>query len=159
MLAVEDFASRMIPYLQSAGVVGHQLTDSERSTLLAAAPLVQERMTVLSECVGMLSFLFVSSENLLIEDDAREGLPENAGEVLAAAIQVIEGLDDFDAESLQSGLSTKLIEQMELKPKFAFGALRTAISGRRVSPPLFESMVILGREETLKRLTSFARSV
>lgn len=159
MLAVDDFANRMIPYLQSAGVVGHQMTDAERAILLAAAPLVQERMTVLSECVGMLSFLFVSSENLLIEDDAREGLPENAGEVLAAAIQVIEGLDDFDAESLQSGLSTKLIEQMELKPKFAFGALRTAISGRRVSPPLFESMVILGREETLKRLTSFARSV
>jgi glutamyl-tRNA synthetase len=127
--------------------------------LLAAAPLVQERMTVLSEAVGMLSFLFVDSENLVIEDDARQGLPENAAEVLAAAIGAIESIAEFNAAELQQVLSNVLIEQMELKPKFAFGALRTAISGRRVSPPLFESMEILGKEETLKRLASFARSV
>jgi glutamyl-tRNA synthetase len=103
--------------------------------------------------------LFVDSENLVIEDDARQGLPENAAEVLAAAIGAIESIAEFNAAELQQVLSNVLIEQMELKPKFAFGALRTAISGRRVSPPLFESMEILGKEETLKRLASFARSV
>jgi len=159
LLSVDDFAERLIPYLQSAGVLGHQISDAQRATLKAAAPLVQERMVVLSEAPGLLGFLFKTADEIVIEDDAREGMPENVGEVLAAAIGALENVSDFKTEAIQEALNHALIEVLELKPRFAFGPLRTGISGRRISPPLFESMEILGKEETIQRLAAFARTV
>ena len=57
---------------------------------------------------------------------------------------------------IQAALEHELIEVMELKPRIAYGPLRTAISGKRISPPLFESMEILGRDKTLARLERFS---
>ena len=65
---------------------------------------------------------------------------------------MLDPLEDFTAETLQAVLKTKLVEEMEIKPRFAFGPLRTALSGRRISPPLFESMEILGKDVTMGRL-------
>ena len=160
LLSPEDFESRIVPYLQSAGVVGAELTDRDREILKAAAPLIQERVTVLSEAVAMLGFLFINASDLVVEDDAKAGLPENTKDVLIAAIAAIEPIAevDFKTDALQSALNEALIEKLELKPRIAFGPLRTAISGRRVSPPLFESMEILGKAETLARLKAFAET-
>jgi glutamyl-tRNA synthetase len=156
-LALEDFTKRLIPYLQKDSVVSDPATAQELEILATAAPLIQERIQVLSECVGMLSFLFVDSSKIQIEDDARKGMPENAKAIVSAAIEAISSLDDFSTEQIQNLLNKVLIEDMGEKPKNAFGPLRTAISGRRVSPPLFESMEILGKAETLARLELFAR--
>ena len=157
MLDLDDFTARMIPYLQSAGVLGAQLTPEQHKILTAAAPLVQERMTVLSEAVGMLKFLFISVADLEIEADALAGLPDNAVEIVTAAIEALSNLDEFTTEAIQQALTTKLVDDMQQKPRNAFGPVRTAISGRRVSPPLFESMEILGREESQARLRAFAQ--
>jgi glutamyl-tRNA synthetase len=157
-LAAKDFANRLVPYLVSGKVLSDPATAQELEILEKAAPLVQERITVLGEAVGMLGFLFVDSSKISIEDDARKGLPENAKEIVAAAIAAISALDDFTTDALQAALNKALVEDMGEKPKNAFGPLRTAISGRRVSPPLFESMEILGKAETLARLELFARS-
>jgi glutamyl-tRNA synthetase len=157
LLTPDDFRGRLVPYLQSAGVLPSLLNEKQESILRAAAPLVQERMTVLSEAVGLLKFLFISNEQLEIEEDALAGLPENAAEIAQAALEVIESLPTFDTASLQEALNAKLVEELGLKPRNAFGPVRTAISGRRVSPPLFESMEILGREESVARLRSFAQ--
>jgi glutamyl-tRNA synthetase len=161
LLAPEDFEARLVPYLQSAGVVGSSLTAREQEILSAAAPLIQERIVVLSEAPGMLGFLFKSAEDIEIEDDAKAGLPENSAEIVAAAIATIEPIAeaDFNTENLQNSLNAALIENLGLKPRNAFGPLRTAISGRRVSPPLFESFEILGKAETIARLTRFAQAV
>ncbi|MFM5904025.1 MAG: glutamate--tRNA ligase [Microbacteriaceae bacterium] len=159
LLEASDFESRLVPYLQKAGVVGENLDAREREILKAGAPLIQERIVVLSECVGMLGFLFKTADQIEIEADALEGLPENTTSVLGAAAQVIEALDEFTTAKLQEALNVTLIEDMGLKPRFAFGPLRTAVSGRRISPPLFESMEILGKEETLERLKAFARTL
>jgi glutamyl-tRNA synthetase len=159
LLDIDDFAARLVPYLQSAGVLGHEPTAEQLALLRAAAPLVQERMTVLSEAPDLLSFLFVTADQIVIQEDAREGMPENTEAVLAAAIVVLQTLDDFSTDSIQAALNAKLIEELQLKPRFAFGPLRTGISGRRISPPLFESMELLGRDETIKRLESFARAL
>ncbi len=158
MLTPGDFKTRLIPYLQSAGILGAELSAEQERVLEEAAPLIQERVTVLSEAAGMLGFLFISGSDLVIEEDAKTGLPQNAKEILLAAIQAIEPLaeEDFVTETLQATLQRALIEELELKPRNAFGPLRTGISGRRVSPPLFESMQILGKAETLARLRSFA---
>ena len=76
---------------------------------------------------------------------------------MLASISALEGVE-WSTEAIQNSLNQKLIEEMELKPRIAFGPLRTAISGRRVSPPLFESMEILGRDVSIARLETFARN-
>ena len=159
LLSLEDFTKRIIPYLQSAGVIGAIVTDDELAILTQAAPLIQERIVVLSEAVPMLSFLFVTADQIVVEDDAKTGLPENSKETTEAAIAVLENLDVFETAKIQEVLNQKLIEEMAQKPRNAFGPLRTAISGKRISPPLFESMEILGKAETLARLSLFARSL
>ena len=159
LLSLEDFTKRIIPYLQSAGVIGAIVTDDELAILTQAAPLIQERIVVLSEAVPMLSFLFVTADQIVVEDDAKTGLPENSKEITEAAIAVLENLDVFETAKIQEVLNQKLIEEMAQKPRNAFGPLRTAISGKRISPPLFESMEILGKAETLARLSLFARSL
>jgi glutamyl-tRNA synthetase len=159
LLGIEDFTKRIIPYLQSAGVLGSTVTDAELEILTKAAPLIQERIVVLSEAVPMLSFLFVTADQITVEDDAKSGLPENSKEITEAAISSLEGLAEFETAKIQEVLTQKLIEEMAQKPRNAFGPLRTAISGKRISPPLFESMEILGKEETIARLSLFARGL
>jgi len=157
-LSPEDFANRLIPYLQKGDVLSTPPTAAELEILTKAAPLIQERITVLGEAKDMLSFLFTDSSKIAIDEDARKGLPENAKQIVAAATAAIFALDDFTTDALHDLLNKVLVEDMGEKPKNAFGPLRTAITGRRVSPPLFESMEILGKAETLARLELFARS-
>jgi glutamyl-tRNA synthetase len=159
LLSLEDFTKRIIPYLQSAGVLGATVSSAEVEVLAKAAPLIQERIVVLSEAVPMLSFLFVTSEAIVVEEDAKAGLPDNSKEITEAAISALEGLASFETANIQEVLNQKLIEEMAQKPRNAFGPLRTAISGKRISPPLFESMEILGKAETLARLSLFAQGL
>jgi glutamyl-tRNA synthetase len=157
-LRPEDFANRLVPYLQKGDVLSNPPTAAELEILSKAAPLIQERITVLGEATSMLGFLFTDSSKITIDEDARKGLPENAKAIAAAATAAISDLDNFTTDALHDLLNKVLVEDMGEKPKNAFGPLRTAISGRRVSPPLFESMEILGKAETLARLELFARS-
>jgi len=157
-LSAEDFANRLIPYLQKGEVLSTPPTPAQLEILGKGAPLIQERITVLGEAKDMLGFLFTDSSKITIDEDARKGLPENAKQIVAAATAAISDLDDFTTDALHDLLNKVLVEDMGEKPKNAFGPLRTAITGRRVSPPLFESMEILGKAETLARLELFARS-
>ena len=161
LLTIEDFKSRLIPYLQSAGVIGASVSSEEDAILSAAAPLIQERLQVLSEAPDLLSFLFKKASEITIDEDALAGMPENVAEVLAAAVSAISEIEEsnFKTAPVQEALNHALIEVLGLKPRFAFGPLRTGISGRRISPPLFESMEILGKSETIARLEAFARTV
>lgn len=152
LLDVADFAERTIPYLQTAGVLGADVTDAERAILAEAAPLVQERIGLLGEAPAMLGFLFTDAAALEFQEDALKSLPANTVEVLSAAITALEGVEDFTTEPIQETLKSALIDGLELKPRIAYGPLRVGISGRRISPPLFESMEILGKAETLARL-------
>jgi glutamyl-tRNA synthetase len=153
LLDPEDFEQRLIPYLRAQGLVATPPTDKQLEILKASAPLVQERITVLSESVEMLRFLFVDSVSY--EDDAVDKLPGNTLDVLDASIEALESIEKWATEEIQSALQTALIDKLELKPRIAFGPLRSAVSGRRVSPPLFESLEILGKEKTLERLREF----
>lgn len=161
LLDVADFAERTIPYLVAAGVLTEPLSDQQRAILTAAAPLVQERVQVLGETPGMLGFLFTTADSLVIDDDARSTLPENAGLIIAASIGALEDVPEAEwtHDAIQSALRDALVEGLELKPRVAFTPARVAISGRRVSPPLFESMEILGKPETLARLDRLSASL
>lgn len=158
LLAPDDFRDRLVPYLHRAGLVGaatrEGLGERERAVLDAGAPLVQERVTLLGEAVGMLGFLFVADPDLVVEDEARAGLRPEAADVLAAAASALVGVEDFTTAAVQEVLQATLVDGLGIKPRFAFTPLRTAVSGRRVSPPLFESMEILGKESTLARIAA-----
>jgi glutamyl-tRNA synthetase len=157
-LTAADFQARLVPYLQAGNVISNPATSAELAILSKAAPLIQERITVLGESVGMLSFLFTTSNMIEIEEDAKKALPENSKAIVTAALEALQGLNDFSTDAIHDLMNQVLVESMGEKPRNAFGPLRTAISGRKVSPPLFESMEILGKAETLARLELFARS-
>ena len=153
LLEPSDFASRLLPYMQREQVISETATEKELQTLSEVAPLLQERLTVLGDAPGMVSFLF--NEKIEFEPEAIKQLPENAADIASSAADALRGLADFTTGAIQELLSKVLIEQQGLKPRDAFGVVRTAISGRRVTPPLFESMEILGKDLTLARLDAF----
>jgi glutamyl-tRNA synthetase len=158
LLALDDFAQRLVPYLQAAGVVGAELTHDEQRMLDAAAPLVQERMQLLGEAPDLLSFLFTTADALSYDDAAVQALKDDAPEVLAASRGALAGVPhtQWDIDLVQEVLQNTLITGMGMKPRLAYGPLRVAVSGRRISPPLFESMVLIGKDETLARLDRLA---
>lgn len=103
----------------------------------------------------MLGFLFADDADISMADDALKGMPDNLADVLDAGIAALDALHQWTAESVQEALRRVLVEEMGVKPRKAFGPIRTGISGRRISPPLFESMVILGKDSSLARLRAF----
>ena len=155
-MEADDFRNRLVPYLQAAGVVGEELSAHEEQILTEAAPLVQERMQLLGEAPKLLAFLFKADEEITIADDARKQLKESAPQVLAAALEALEALEVWDAASIESALRSAIVEGLEIKPRLAFGPVRIAVSGERISPPLFESMEILGKESSLNRVRALA---
>lgn len=156
MLSVEEITERAIPYLQKGGVIGEPVTDDERTLLAKAMPLVAERINKLTEAVDMLAFLF-TSEVAYDEADVEKVLDAQGLEVVDAAAEALTALDTWDTASIEAALRGKLVEELGLKPRVAFGPVRVAVTGRRVSPPLFESLELLGREESLRRLATVPR--
>jgi glutamyl-tRNA synthetase len=155
MLSVDELADRVVPYLQAAQLIGDDVSPGEREMLAAAAPLIHERMTTLAESVDMIGFLFVPDEAFGIDPaDEAKLLDESGREVVQTAYDAVSGLDTWDTPSIEAALRTSLIDGLGLKPRNAFGPVRVAITGRRVSPPLFESMELLGRERSLARLAA-----
>jgi glutamyl-tRNA synthetase len=149
-LPVDDFARRVEPYLVAE--VG-PLDDAGRELLAAAAPLVQERSVVLTDAARMLRFLFVDESAFAVEPDAAEkNLGPAAAPVLDAALTGLDAVPDWTAPAIEDALKASLIDGLGLKPRQAFAPVRVAVSGRTVSPPLYESMELLGRERSLARL-------
>jgi glutamyl-tRNA synthetase len=144
-----DFARRLVPYLAREGVT----VSADDAVLAAGAPLVQERSQVLSDAARMLKFLFVADEDFELDADAAaKTLGADAVPVLDAAVKGLEQVADWTAAAIEESLKASLVDGLGLKPRKAFGPVRVAISGRTVSPPLYESMELLGRERSMRRL-------
>ena len=154
-LSVEELTARLVPVLQAAEVLDDEVTDEQRALLAAAAPLVHERMTTLTESVDMLGFLFVDEDAFERDPaDAEKLLNEDGKGVVKAAHDALAALDAWETAAIDEALRKALVEDLGLKPRNAFGPVRVAITGRRVSPPLFESLELLGRDRALARLSS-----
>jgi len=104
---------------------------------------------------------FVTTESLEYTPDALATLPENVGLVLTGAINALEDipLSEWNHETIQAALAAALVDDLGLKPRIAYGPLRVAVAGRKVSPPLFESMHILGKAETIARLDKLVKAL
>ena len=152
LLGRDEFEERLIPYLREAGIVHESLSDREREILHAAAPLVQERMQLLGEAPGLLGFLFRADDQIEIAEDARKQLKESAPQVLDAARAALGDLQTWEAAPIEQALRDAIVEGLGIKPRLAFGPVRIAVSGARISPPLFESLEILGRDSSLARI-------
>ena len=153
-LTVADLTQRMVPHLQSAGILGEQVSDEQLALLANATPLVHERMTTLGESVEMLGFLFMDDATFAVDpDDAAKLLNEDGRSVVKAAHDALAVLSSWDTTSIDEALRSALVEDLGLKPRHAFGPVRVAVTGRRISPPLFESLELLGRDRSLSRLS------
>ena len=144
-----EFLNRALPFLKDAGVING--SDSEIELVKKALPIIQERIVKLGEIPAMLKFLFVSE--LAIESDSKEKIKDDQSkQVLKRSLEVLEPLSTWSHVSIEGALRTALIEEMALKPRIAFGAVRIAVTGSHISPPLFESMELLGKEATIARI-------
>ena len=157
-LDADELAARIVGHLSLTGVLVEP-TASQIKLIRAATPLVQERMQLLSESEGMLAFLLVDDADLVIQDDARAQLRDDAAAVLDMAIPALEALPNWVAGDIEAALRAVLVDGLGIKPKFAFTPLRVGVTGRRISPPLFESMEILGGDSSLTRLRSLRASL
>jgi glutamyl-tRNA synthetase len=157
LLAPEEFAARVLPFLIGAGLVADPPTEAQSRLLTAAAPLVQQRVRVLTEAVGMLAFLFADESDFTVDPTAAAKVLGPAAEpVLTASVDALAATAAWDAATIEGCLKGALVEGLGRKPKQAFAPVRVAISGRTVSPPLYESMELLGRERSLARLRAAA---
>jgi glutamyl-tRNA synthetase len=151
LLDTTDLADRLVRYMVEAGLLDGG-DDVATAVVRAATPLVAERVTTLQDAAAMLGFLVVADNDLTVEDDALNALKANAAEVLEASTTALDGVADWQAASIEAALREELVDGLGIKPRLAFGPARVAVTGRRVSPPLFESMELLGRDSTMSRL-------
>ncbi|HSX66158.1 glutamate--tRNA ligase, partial [Nocardioides sp.] len=155
LLSLDEITHRVLPFLKEAGVVSDPVNDADARMLELAMPLVAERINKLTEAAPMLGFLFVDEADFERDpDDVAKVLDETGRGVVQASYDALSGLREWSTAAIEEALRVALIEGMELKPRVAFGPVRVAVTGRRVSPPLFESMELLGRERSLARLQS-----
>lgn len=142
-LPVDELASRLVAFMG---------LDGQAAEVVAkATPLVQERVSTLLEAAGMVGFLL--DERFTVDPEAaHRQLGHDARPVIEAALAALDALTSFAAAEIEAGLRSALVDGLGLKPKHAFGPVRVAITGSAVSPPLFESMELLGRDRSMVRL-------
>jgi glutamyl-tRNA synthetase len=143
-LPPDEFAHALILWLGEEGY------DWDAQLVRRAAPLVQEKIQRFDEFPGFAGFLFHD-----VEPDPAD--LDGGAPVVAAARQALAGLEPFTAEAIEAALRA-VLEQLGLKPRQGFQPIRVAVTGSRVSPGLFESIELLGRETTLRRLDAAARA-
>ena len=134
-LPPDEYADRLVAYLRERGY------EWDEQLVRKAAPLVQEKIATLGEFPEFAGFLFARPE----PDAAADGA------VLPAAAEALEQVEPFDASSIEAALR-ELAERLGLKPRDAFQPIRLAVTGSTVSPGLFESLELLGKEESLVRI-------
>ena len=165
LLAPEDFRDRVVPFLHRAGLVSAasyaELAGDEARILDEACPLIQTRIQLLGDAPSMLGFLFTEDDKLEMDEKSVRKLKDNAPEVLQAALLALDPLEgpEWTTDTLEQALREAVVDGLELKPRLAFGPIRVAVTGNQVSPPLFESMEILGRDSSLARIRALLASL
>jgi glutamyl-tRNA synthetase len=145
-LAVEDLAKRIFPYFKAKGI------DADLATVEKITPIIQERLQTLEDAPDLAGFFFdedvtVNKEDLI----AKKTTQEESLMILKEIYKVISGLSEINHETAEPQMRD-LVEKLGYKPGQIFGILRVAVTGRMVSPPLFETMEIIGQEKVNSRI-------
>ncbi len=150
-LPLDEFLAWALPFLTKAKVISG--TPEEIAVVKSALPIIQERITRLNEVPPMLKFLFV--KEFAVEAESLSKVTDAASkDVLKRAITELTPLTVWTHDSIEAALRSSLIEEMGLKPRIAFGSVRIAVTGSTISPPLFESMELLGKNVSLERISA-----
>jgi len=147
-MPLEDLVARIGQFLVTGGVLDEPVRDEQRAVLARVVPLIQERMKRLDEAPGQLRFFFHDQEP---DERAAAMLTAEYAPTLEAALETLSSVESFTAAAIQEAM-TVWAEQAGLKKKVAFQPVRAAVTGSLVSPPLFESLEILGRERSVERV-------
>ncbi|WP_082983018.1 glutamate--tRNA ligase [Mycobacterium sp. 1423905.2] len=154
LLDPADFAGRLREFFAAHG----RRIDLDEAAFAVAADLVQTRIVVLSDAWELLKFLN-DDEYAIDPKAAAKELSAEGGPVLDVALVALNGVTEWTATAIEVALKTALIEELGLKPRKAFGPIRVAATGTTISPPLFESLELLGRDRTLHRLQAAREQV
>ena len=148
-LDIDKFLEWSIPFLIKSQVISG--TPEEINVVKSALPIIQERIVKLSEIPQMLNFLFV--KNFSVDpEELPKLLDDSSQKVLSTALAKVENLTDWTHQKIEEVLRIALIEDLGLKPRIAFSAIRIAVTGSHISPPLFESLELLGKERSIARI-------
>jgi len=153
-LTIDDFLSRALPFLLKDGVISG--TENEIEVVKSALPIIQERIARMNEVTAMLKFLFVDQVEFEAES-AQKIAEEPSQHVIAKALEVLAGLNEWKHDQIEAKLRAALLDELGLKPRVAFGPVRIAVTGSHISPPLFESMELLGKDRSIARLKAAVR--
>jgi glutamyl-tRNA synthetase len=150
-LTIDEFLKWSLPFLTKAGIITG--TDSEIALVKSALPIIQERIVKLDEVPQMLKFLFV--KEFAVEAESVSKITDSVSkDILKRSLKELEPLTSWTHENIEASLRASLIEEMGLKPRIAFTAVRIATTGSTISPPLFESMELLGKDASLARIAA-----
>ncbi len=145
-LDTADLARRLRPFFVRAGYT------VDDDLLLKIVPLIRERVTVLTDAPEVAGFFFMKTVQPDPYDLVAKGLtPAQSAEVTRRVYEVLAGLPDLRLETAEPPMRT-LVEELELSAGQVFGILRVAVTGQKVSPPLFESIELIPRETVLERV-------
>jgi glutamyl-tRNA synthetase len=150
-LSAEEFVDRMMPWLVGAGLATIEDLGNRREWLLKLVPLVSERVKRFDEIAPMVRFLFEAAVEIDPAARAKALVVEGVPQALSSARVALADLPSFEGPSIEEAIRA-VPEELGLKPKVVFQAVRVAVTGTTVSPPLFESLELLGREKALSRL-------
>jgi glutamyl-tRNA synthetase len=161
-LEPDELADRLVPHLVADGVLPEAPEGAARERLVQLAELVGTRIVVLADATPLIRPFYVADDALEIDGEAFAQLTTESAHVLdagAAALSDLAERGEWSAAAIERTLRASLVDGLGLKARLAFGPLRTAVSGQLVSPPLFESMEILGPDATLARIRRLRRSL
>jgi glutamyl-tRNA synthetase len=148
-LSIEEFLTRSLPFLTKAKVISGSA--EEIKVVKLSLPIIQERIMKLSEIPQMLNFLFV--KNFTIDQSEVSKIRDkSAQQVLLTSANRLQSLEEWNHGKIEEVLRLALIEEFGFKPRVAFSAIRIAVTGSHISPPLFESMELLGKERSMTRI-------
>lgn len=148
-LDIDKFLEWSIPFLIKSQLISG--TPEEINVVKSALPIIQERIVKLSEIPQMLNFLFVKNFSVNPEELPKL-LDDSSQKVLSTVLAKVENLTDWTHQKIEEVLRIALIEDLGLKPRIAFSAIRIAVTGSHISPPLFESLELLGKERSIARI-------
>ncbi len=146
-----DFVKRMSDVLTSAGIAEADVLKDRGAWLQMLGPLVSERIKRMDEIPALVGFLFAESVEFEEKALSKVLLKDGAGRAIESAAEAIAATEPFNAQAIEASLR-EIPEALGLKPRIVFQSIRVALTGSTVSPPLFESIELLGREQTLERL-------
>jgi glutamyl-tRNA synthetase len=145
-LSDEDLANRLVPFFAKKGL------EADLATLVKIAPLIKERIATLDDAPEIAGFFFHETVEPKVEELVGKNMTaQESAATTQKVLEMMQSINSMDVNTIEPPLR-ELVEGMGYTVGQVFGILRVAVTGQRVSPPLFESMEIIGRDKVLNRI-------